>query len=394
MPVTPRVGRMRFSEAAEGIVTEYRTNGRKSLGHLERRMRLHLAPFFGGRRMASITTADMRRFVDQRQAAGASNGEINRELAIVKRMYSLALHDGTLLARPHIPLLQEHNVRTGFFDRVQIEAVLAHLPVPVQAVIRFAYLTGWRVPSEVLRLEWRQVDFRAGTVWLEVGTTKNDDGRLFPFDVLPELGDVLREQRGVTSELEQLQGRIVPYVFHRHGKRIIRFNRVWEAACRAAGCPGRVPHDLRRSAVRNLIRAGVPEKTAMLLTGHKSRRVFDRYDIVNEADLRNAVRKLAEGHDGDKIGDSRPIAARTAATLNEKHPINTGDGAPVFATQDRCDMLTRPSFPSALHTGPSRRPVASYLGSSWRRDRPDLCCRAFESSAFLWRHQRSRTSRT
>ncbi len=293
VPVTPRVGRMRFEEAAEGIVTEYRTNGRKTLGHVERRIRLHLAPFFGGRRMATITTADFRRFMNQRQTAGASNAEINRELGVVKRMYSLAMHDGTLLARPHIPLLQEHNVRTGFFNREQIEAVLAHLPGPVQPVVRFAYLTGWRVPSEVLRLEWRQVDFTAGTVRLEVGTTKNQDGRVFPFDVLPELGDVLQGQRQMTSLLEQAQGRIVPWVFHRRGKQVKDFRDVWASACRAAGCPGRVPHDMRRSAVRNLVRAGVAEKTAMLLTGHKSRVVFDRYDIVNEDDLREAVRKLS-----------------------------------------------------------------------------------------------------
>ena len=213
-------------------------------------------------------------------------------------MYSLAQHDGTLMTRPHIPLLKENNVRTGFFNRAQIEAVLAHLPAPVQPVVRFAYLTGWRVSSEVLRLEWRQVDFTAGTVWLEVGTTKNEHARLFPFDVLPELGEVLRGQRGVTSQIEQAQGRIVPWVFHRAGKRIASFYTVWASACRAAGCPGRVPHDMRRSAVRNLIRAGVPEKTAMLLTGHKSRSVFDRYDIVNEADLQAAVRKLGAGNDG------------------------------------------------------------------------------------------------
>ncbi len=71
------------------------------------------------------------------------------------------------------------------------------------------------------------------------------------------------------------------------------FRDVWASACRAAGCPGRVPHDMRRSTVRNLIRAGVSEKTAMLLTGHKTRVVFDRYDIVNEDDLREAVRKLS-----------------------------------------------------------------------------------------------------
>ena len=115
---------------------------------------------------------------------------------------------------------------------------------------------------------------------------------MFPFDVFPALGDVLQAQRRVTSQVEQERGRIVPWVFHRTGKRIANFHHAWVSACRAAGCPGRVPHDMRRSAVRNLIRAGVPEKMAMLLTGHKSRVVFDRYDIVNEADLREAVRKL------------------------------------------------------------------------------------------------------
>ena len=291
--VTSQIGRMRFEDAAEGIVMDYRTNRRKTLGDLERRIAKHLGPFFGGRRMAQITTADIRRFIDQRQVAGATNGGINRELAVLRRMYSLAMHDGTLLTRPHIPLLKENNVRTGFFSREQIDAVVAHLPAPVQAVVQFAYLTGWRVPSEVLRLEWRQVDFTAGMVWLEVGTTKNQDGRLFPFDVLPALGTVLETQRRVTSQVEQEQGRIVPWVFHRDGTQIKDFRDVWASACRAAGCPGRGPHDMRRSAVRNLIRAGVSEKTAMLLTGHKTRVVFDRYDIVNEDDLRAAVRKLS-----------------------------------------------------------------------------------------------------
>src|SRR5262249_10112148 len=118
-------------------------------------------------------------------------------------------------------------------------------------------------------------------------TTKNDDGRVFPFDLLPELRAVIAGQfeRRVTS---------TPRVFHRDGTPIRDFRDAWAKACAAAGCPQFIPHDFRRTAVRNLIRAGVPEKTAMLLTGHKTRSVFDRYDIVNEQDLRNAVARLAE----------------------------------------------------------------------------------------------------
>jgi len=83
-------------------------------------------------------------------------------------------------------------------------------------------------------------------------------------------------------------------VFHRAGDAAIgKFYAEWHAACRKAGVPGRIPHDFRRTCVRNLVRAGVSERIAMQLTGHRTRSVFDRYDIVNESDLRVAVSKLA-----------------------------------------------------------------------------------------------------
>jgi integrase len=307
LPVTPKIGRLRFEEAAADVVTDYRVNGKRTLVDVERRIKNHLTPFFGGRRMANITTAEVRAFIASRQAAKASSAEINRELSILKRAYRLALKDGKLLHAPHVPMLEERNIRQGFFEREMFEAVRAALPQPLRLVVTFAYLTGWRIRSEILPLQWRQVDRKGGVVRLEPGTTKNSEGRTFPYrDLLPELRDTIEAQWKTHEEL-QARGILSPWVFPRlrgadPGRGIGSFRKAWQSACEEAGCPQSIPHDFRRSAVRNLVRAGVSERTAMMLTGHKTRSVFDRYDIVNEADLEDAVRKLAAA--GTKKGQS------------------------------------------------------------------------------------------
>jgi len=126
---------------------------------------------------------------------------------------------------------------------------------------------------------------------LEPGTTKNKDGRLFK--MTPELRATLEAQRADTEKLQRRKGSIIPWVFHRDGKPIKVVRKAWRRACLAAGCPGRIPHDLRRSAVRNLERAGVLRSVAMKLVGHKTESVYRRYAIANEADLTDAAEKLA-----------------------------------------------------------------------------------------------------
>ena len=131
--------------------------------------------------MSHITTVDVRRYAADRQKDGAANGTINRELAALRRMFCLAIQAGTLMHGPHIGLLQENNIRRGFFEREQFDAVRAHLPADLRGVVTVAYVTGWRVRSEILPLTWAQVDRPAGEVRLEPGTTKNKDGRTFPY---------------------------------------------------------------------------------------------------------------------------------------------------------------------------------------------------------------------
>jgi len=309
IPVSPAMLRLTFDEAAADLQTEYAVNGRRSADALERRIRLGLQPVFGGRTMRSITSSDIRRYVDARQRAGRSNATINRELAALKRMFSLARTGRRLLADhvPHIAMLCEDNVRQGFFEPDTFAAVVRHLPAALQPLVQFAYLTGWRVKSEVLPLEWRQVDWSARVVRLEPGVAKNREGRSFPFT--RALDTLLEAQQAEHTRLRD-EGRIVPFVFHRDGARIHTFRRAWLSACRAAGVPGRIPHDFRRTAVRNLELAGVSRSAAMAMVGHKTESIYRRYAIVDAGALRDAAAKLDLIATGTFQGHAR-TAART-----------------------------------------------------------------------------------
>jgi integrase len=329
LPVTPDVGRVTFDEAVADLLNDYALNQRKSTDDTRRRIEKHIRPFFGNRRMISITTADLRAFVAKRQKDGVvvrrrragkvppgedaivevwlpvSAAELNRELTTLKRMFSLAVQAAKLHYKPHFPMLRENNVRKGFFERDQYLAVLKHLPEAMRPIVTFAYVTGWRINSEVLPLQWRQVDLAAGEVRLDPGTTKNGEGRVFY--LTPELQALLQAQRDRADEIQRDLSMIVQHVFFhqpamkdgslgmRAGKGISGhgFYQAWRRARSKAGCPGSIPHDFRRTAIRSMVRAGIPERVAMALSGHKTRSVFDRYNIVSDGDLRAATARLS-----------------------------------------------------------------------------------------------------
>jgi integrase len=308
IPVNPKMGRVTFEEAAADLLNDYIVNGRKSHAHANRRIELHLKPTFKGKRLFSITTPAIRAFVTARLAAGASNGEINRELATLKRMFTLAVQAGKLHGKPHIPMLREDNVRRGFFELEQFESVRAHLPEALRPVVTFAYLTVWRLCSEILPIEWRQIDWTGRVVRLDPGTTKNTEGRTFPFTAALET--LLKAQRVEHDRLAKA-GRIVPYVFHRDGVRILDIRRAWTSACKAAGAPGRIVHDFRRTAVRNLERAGVSRSAAMAMVGHKTEAIYRRYAIVDAGALRDAAAKI-DGASGTIPGTIRAASGTIA----------------------------------------------------------------------------------
>ena len=200
----PDADQTRFDDLATLLLDEYRANGRKSLGRAAAAVD-HLKEFFTGWRAQAISTDRVLGYVRHRQEQRAANATINRELAALKRMFRLGERAGRIVRRPFIDLLQEHNARTGFFERAECDAVLAQFPDDLQPVFTVAYLTGCRVKSELLTRHWAHVDFQSGWLRLEPGETKNAEGRQFP--LTPALRAVLERQRARTRRLRRRPAR-------------------------------------------------------------------------------------------------------------------------------------------------------------------------------------------
>ncbi len=193
----------------------------------------------------------------------------------------------------------------------------AALPHDAGDVAEFLFWSGWR-KSEALGLQWRDVDEAAGVIRIE--HTKSGEPRTLPFAALPALADLIAHRRGLADDVQKKRGMVVSHVFNRNGDPIRHFRRSWISACIKAGLGRevrepdtkdaagnvvkrgrvlervalRIPHDYRRSAARNLSRAGVPERVIMSLCGWKTRSVFDRYRIVAERELAEGLARLAE----------------------------------------------------------------------------------------------------
>jgi integrase len=173
------------------------------------------------------------------------------------------------------------------------------LPYYLKSVVTFAYVTGWR-KEEMLSLRWNQVDREAGTVRIAPGMTKGGEGRNIFLD--GELKEVI-EERWEERRLE------CPFVFHRAGEPIKDFRGAWQKALEETGLRGKLFHDLRRTAIRNMVRAGVPERVAMMISGHKTRSVFERYNIVSGTDLKEAAKRVEE-HNRERTVTVVPLGSR------------------------------------------------------------------------------------
>lgn len=288
--------KVRFDELARDFLTDYRVNRKKSKDKAERLVR-YLMKAFGGWRATDITTARVRDYTEDRMKKGFSNASINRELSALKRMFSLGKKSTPpkVGQAPYIPMLKESNTRKGFFEHDEYLMLKASLPAELKPLVTFAYFSGWR-KGEILGLTWDKVDLQNGIVRLNPGETKNDNARTLYLD------DMLLKEMHLLFAKRHLG---CPYVFQRDGKPIRDFRDAWDTACIKAGlwemekdkdgkdvkAPTKLFHDFRRTAVRNMVRSGTPEGVAMKISGHKTRSVFDRYNIVSDNDLRLAAQK-------------------------------------------------------------------------------------------------------
>ncbi len=323
--IGPQAERIRVDELVEDLLRDYRINSRKSLDDVTARWTLHLRPFFGILRAIDVTSEMLARYVDARQQQGAKNATINRELAALKRMFRLGQESTPpkVLRLPHFPHLAENNTRKGFLEDHQLRSIVESEEAWFRALVECGRTYGWRV-SELLTMRVRQVDLAQRTIRLEPGTTKNSDGReVVLTDAVLALLTICVQDKEPSD-----------YVFTRpNGTPVRDFRTTWENACvraevgrvvcaecdkpavsgrqckhcgsKASHYSGLIFHDLRRTAARNLRRAGISETVIMRIGGWRTRSVFERYAIVNRSDIAEAMAKLQKSE--QKLADKSRI---------------------------------------------------------------------------------------
>ncbi|MGH7840034.1 MAG: tyrosine-type recombinase/integrase [Candidatus Binataceae bacterium] len=313
----PQAEKTKFRQLTQMLIDDYRANARRSLKRIKASVG-HLLAFFGDEFAMDMTGDRIASYVAYRQDEKAAPATINRELAALKRAFRLGEKVGKVIQRPEVSMLREDNRRKGFFEVEEYRAVVENLSVELKPVIQTAYITGWRIASEILTRQKHHVNLDAGWLRLEPGETKNGEGRNFP--LTPDLREILTRQIEQTRQLEEATGRIIPWLFHRDGSPIKDFRGTWAAACKGAGVPGRIPHDFRRTAVRNLERAGVPRSAAMAMVGHRTESIYRRYAIADEAMLKEGAVKLAAFHAAEANGPRKvlPLKKRSKAIAEDK----------------------------------------------------------------------------
>jgi integrase len=286
---------LKYEEARNSFLAEYRNakkrslytrkNGTETIWGLD-----HLNNFFVGRRISSITTDTLREFAARRLKAGASSSTVNRNLGLLRRMLHQARKEGRLQVVPHFPMLKEAEPRQGFLEPEQFTKLMAALPERLRTFVLLLYTSGVRT-GEAKKIQWEHVDLKHKIIKLPGSITKNGKPRTLP---------LVAEVCSRLEKVNRKRGCVFP---------VGNFIKAWWSACAKTGLgtrtkgkqngrygtySGLIPHDLRRSAVRNMVRAGISTTVARSVSGHVTDAIFDRYDITSAEDLKKAAATLDE----------------------------------------------------------------------------------------------------
>jgi integrase len=276
--LTQRERRRTVADLLDALKSDFEIRGIASMQSLSNIKRTRAD--FGMVRATALTAEDVDQYIENRLADGNAKASINRTLQLLKQAYRFAE-----LPAPKIRRLDESdNVRRGFFSESEIRNVIANLQAFLADFTLFAWLTGMR-KGEIASLRWEDLD--GGCIRLRAENAKNGTGRLIPLE--GELSELIARRKAARQVKVGETVMLSDMIFHHKGEPIREFRKSWAAACKKAGIK-RLFHDLRRSACRNMLAAGVSQVTAMQLSGHKTDSMFRRYCIVSEADLRTALR--------------------------------------------------------------------------------------------------------
>jgi len=240
---------------------------------------------FAAYTVQSCTSLAISHYMAERQRAGRTAETINREMDVLRAAFRLGYQRDLLQKAPVIERLPALGVRNEFFTRQEIDALLPCLLEYLRDVVLFGFLTGWR-KGEIVGLQWSNVDRSGAVIRLEPAQNKGRTVRVLALE--GELAALIKRRWDARKA-----GRILAlHVFHRAGHQLgANFRRPWLMACHQAGLGHRLFHSLR-SAARNMSLQGIPEKVIMEIMGHKTRKMFDRYNIMTEADQRAYAQRL------------------------------------------------------------------------------------------------------
>jgi integrase len=292
--VSPKASRLTVAQLGEALRADLELRGKlpaPTMSHLRR-----MISDWGQYYAAKLSTEKIDEHIEKRLSAGDKPATINRPLQLLSQAYKLAMSRAHLNRAPRIRKLSElGNARQGFLTAAQVETVITYLPEHLRDLTLWCFLTGMR-KGEATALAWSMVD--GSELRIPGNITKNQKPRVLP--LVGTLADII--ERRQAARAVELNGavRIAEHLFHHNGRPIGDFQKRWRAACRKAGVTA-LFHDLRRSAVRRMVRSGIDPQVAKRWSGHSSDSMFQRYSILTTADMKEAFETVEKFHEEQKV---------------------------------------------------------------------------------------------